>query len=411
MRSRAFANGLWDELRPNDIVHKVLEGICSNSDWKVGLIWRIDEHTNTLRQIDCWCGPSDAWIRFSVISERQTYARGIGFCGEVWRSEQAAWIPNIVEDAGYIRSGPAFEAGLRTVAAFPLWNSGHVVGVMELYSDRILEADEHFLEEMDTLGRQIGQLIERVKPDLSSREYEDKSFENPRTYQRKIDGYNRAAETLQAIYRRLGEVQESERHRLASQLHDQVGQTLTALNLNLSLMKRKLTPEAAARVGSLLDDCIELAEDVFGNIRDVMMELYPAVLKSEGLISALRWSGDQFRKRTGVTTTMVGGEPDPRLPLTVEITLFRVAQECLSNVGKHARAHTATIKLETEPRLVRLTTMDDGIGFNACIIPRLGQEHGWGTQIMRERLAAVGGRLLMESVVGQGTRIIVEVPR
>src|SRR3569832_1619115 len=141
------------------------------------------------------------------------------------------------------------------------------------------------------------------------------------------------------------------------------------------------------------------------------MELYPAVLKSEGLISALRWSGDQIRKRTGVTTTLLGGDPDPRLPLTVVSSLLRASLLCLSNVGKHARAHTATIKLDTEPRRVRLTTMDDGIGFNACIIPRLGQEHGWGTQIMRERLAAVGGRLLMESVVGQGTRIIVEVPR
>lgn len=398
-----------DDSRLDEVVCKILRQIFGDSDWKVGLIWRVDERSNTLNQFACWCGSCDAWARFGLISERLTYTRGVGFCGEVWRSKQAAWIPNIVEDAGYIRSGPAFEAGLRTVAGFPLWNADHVVGVMELYSDRILEPDEQLLRDMDTLSRRIGLLIGRIKPEHQTQNCSDELVERPQTHEQKIA--TGAAETLQAIYRRLSEVQESERHRLASQLHDHVGQSLTALNLNLSLMKRQLSADAASSIGALLDDCIELAEDVFGNIRDVMMELYPAVLKSSGLISALRWSAEQFRKRTGLTIAVAGGEPNPRLPSTVEISLFRVAQECLSNIAKHARASSATIMLETEPRLVRLTTMDDGVGFSACAVPRLGQEHGWGTQIMRERLAAVGGHLLMESTTGHGTRIVVEVPR
>jgi signal transduction histidine kinase len=401
----------WDEFRPDETLYRVLQEICENSDWRVGLLYGIDKQSRTLRQIACWCGSSDVWLRFGVISERHTYACGVGFCGEIWRSEKAIWIPNIIEDAGYIRSRPAFDAGLHTVAGFPLWNAGHVVGVMELYSDRILEADEALLETMEVLGRQIGQIIERMKLDMQSREYCDELFESERSPGRKIDGLSRAAETLQAIYRRLGEVQESERHRLASQLHDQVGQSLTALNINLSLMKKQLSSDASINVGPLLDDSISLVEDVFGNIRDVMMELYHAVLKSDGLISALRWSAEQFRKRTDVTTEVVGEEPNPRLPSTVEITLFRVAQECLSNMAKHAHASAVTVMLETGIRLVRLTTTDNGIGFNTCLIPSLGQEHGWGTQIMRERLAAIGGRLFIESAMGRGTRIIAEVPR
>lgn len=405
-----YASSHSDESDPGEAIYKILQELCGNSYWKIGLIWRIDERSDTLRQIACWCGSSDTWARFVAISERQTYARGVGFCGEIWRSEKAAWVPNIVEDAGYIRSRQASEAGLHAVAGFPLWSADHVVGVMELYSDRILDADKHLLAAMDELSRQIGVLIGRMKPDIQSRDHADDIFE-ARIHGRKIAGHSRAAETLQAIYRRLGEVQESERHRLASQLHDQVGQSLTALTLNLGLMKRTLSPEASNGVEALLDDCIALAEDVFGNIRDVMMELYPAVLKSDGLISALRWSAEQFHKRTGVKTAVTGEEPNPRLPLTVEITLFRVAQECLSNLAKHARAGTASIVVETGVRLVRLTVLDDGIGFNSCIIPHLGQEHGWGTQIMRERLAVIGGHLLIESALGYGTSIIAEVPR
>jgi signal transduction histidine kinase len=405
-----YASSHRDESHPGEAIYKILQEICGNSYWKIGLIWRIDERTDTLRQVACWCGSSDTWARFGAISERQTYARGVGFCGEVWRSEQAAWVPNIVEDAGYIRSRQASEAGLHAVAGFPLWNADHVVGVMELYSDRILDADNRLIAAMDELGRQIGMLIGRMKPEIQPRDHLDEFFETA-IHGRKIDGHSRAAETLQAIYRRLGEVQESERHRLASQLHDQVGQSLTALTLNLSLVKRQLSSEVSISVEALLDDCIALAEDVFGNIRDVMMELYPAVLKSDGLISALRWSAEQFHKRTGVNAVVMGDEPNPRLPLTVEITLFRVAQECLSNLAKHARARTATILIETGARLVRLTVMDDGIGFNTCIIPHLGQEHGWGTQIMRERLAVIGGHLLIESALGCGTSIITEVPR
>jgi len=408
---RPHVPGDPDEHRPDEDIHKILQRICEHSDWKIGLIWRVDERSSSLRQVAYWCGSSDAWARFGTISERLTYARGVGFCGEIWRSERAIWVPNIIEHAGYIRSRPASEAGLRTLAGFPLWYADHVVGIMELYSDRILESDEQLLETMDVLGRQIGALIERMKLAFQSRDYSDELFESKRTDGQQCGKNTRAAETLQAIYRRLGEVQESERHRLASQLHDQVGQSLTALNINLSLMKKSLPAEESTSVGPLLEDCIALVEEICGNVRNVMMELYPAVLKSDGLISALRWSAEQFRKRTGVTTTVIGEEPNPRLPAAVEITLFRVAQECLSNLAKHANASSATIVVKTDGRFVRLTTLDNGVGFDACTIPRLGQEHGWGTQIMRERLVAVGGRLQIESAVGRGTRIIAEVPR
>lgn len=386
-------------------IRRILSSRCG-SPWKAALIWRVDEHSNSLRQACCWHGSSDASARFGAISERQAYSRGIGFCGEIWQSECMGWIPNIIEDARFIRSQPATEAGLHTAAAAPLWHRGQVIGVLELFSDRIMEADDTQLAALARLGRRIAPRVAAMRP---RRPGENEVPPASRGLGRPVR--SREAETLQAIYRRLAEVQENERHRLASQLHDQVGQSLTALNINLSLMKRRLPADAANAIAPLLDDCIGLAENVFVNIRDVMMELYPAVLKSDGLISALRWSAEQFQRRCGVSMTLSGDDPHPRLPLTVEITLFRVAQECLSNLAKHARATRAVISLEAGPRSVRLSTRDDGQGFDACVVPAMGQEHGWGMQIMRERLAAIGGTLHIESAPMRGTRIIAEVPR
>jgi two-component system NarL family sensor kinase len=132
---------------------------------------------------------------------------------------------------------------------------------------------------------------------------------------------------------------------------------------------------------------------------------------NEGLTAALRRSAERFQHRTGVIVMVVGEDPIPRLSKTTEIALFRVAQECLTNLAKHAQAGTAVIMLETVGQRARLTVMDDGIGFDARTIPHLGHDHGWGILIMRERLTAVGGHLYVVSAVGSGTRIVAEVAR
>lgn len=407
----ALERAQWDESRPRETIRNFLRKVCESFDWKIGLLWRIDDHSNTLRQVDCWCDSSDALARFGAVSARAVFAEGVGFGWRIWHSGQLAWVPNLVDDAGFIRSRAAADAGLHTVAGFPLRNADHVVGILELYSDKIREPDKQLLDAMDVLGRQIGPFIGQASTESRWHEYSEEFFEPERPQGREANGYDQAAETLQAIYRRLSEVQENERRRLASQLHDQVGQSLTVLNLNLGLIKNQLSAEASTEGRAQLEDCLKLVEDIAENIRNVMTELHPAVLNSHGLLAALRWSAEQFQKRTAIPTAVTGEEPVPRLPATVELALFRVAQESLSNLAKYARASSAAITLEAGARFVRLTTTDNGIGFDACAIPQLGEEHGWGIQIMRERLTAVGGRLYVESVPGRGTRVIAEVSR
>ena len=209
--------------------------------------------------------------------------------------------------------------------------------------------------------------------------------------------------------RRLVEVQESERRTLANDLHDLVGQKLTALNINLNIVKLESAPSMAAGSGTRLNDSLKLVEETIESIRNVMAELRPAVLDDYGLAAALRWYAEQFGKRTGIVTTVGEQGPARRLSLAVEESLFRIAQESLTNVAKYARTGKVAVTLVTTPDMSRLTIADDGCGFDPSAWKHPAKDHGWGLMIMRERAAAVGAELSVESAPGLGTRVIVTV--
>lgn len=209
--------------------------------------------------------------------------------------------------------------------------------------------------------------------------------------------------------RRLVEVQETERRDLANELHDLVGQNMTALNINLNIVKMESVASASAQVRARLDDSLKLVEATIENIRNVMMSLRPPVLDDYGLPGVLRWYVEQFIRRTGIPTSVIEQGSARRLPLASEETLFRIAQEALGNVAKYARAGKVTVTVDTKPEVTRLTIADDGCGFDplACGAPAKG--HGWGLMIMRERAAAIDAELTVESAPGHGTRVIVTV--
>ena len=216
------------------------------------------------------------------------------------------------------------------------------------------------------------------------------------------------SEKLEAakVSRRLVEVQEAERRVLANELHDLVGQKLTAISINLNIVKSQLAPTQTALFGARLEDSLTLVEETTESIRDVMTALRPAILDDYGLTPVLRWYVDEFAKRTGITSAVIERGPTRRLPPAMEEALFRIAQEALANVAKYARARKATVTLETSPG-IRLTIADDGCGFDPTARHLPARDHGWGLMIMRERAAAVGAQLAVESAPGRGTQVIV----
>jgi PAS domain S-box-containing protein len=215
----------------------------------------------------------------------------------------------------------------------------------------------------------------------------------------------RYADGLRAVSRRLVEVQETERRGLANELHDLVGQQLTALNINLNIVKMESASSITPQIGARLEDSLKLVEETIESVRDVMAELRPAVLDDFGLTPVLRWYAERFVKRMGVATTVIERAPTRRLLQAAEEAFFRIAQEALANVAKYARAKTATLTLDITPQGNSLTIADDGCGFDPSACHQPAKDHGWGLMIMRERAAAVGAELTVESTPGCGTRV------
>jgi two-component system sensor histidine kinase UhpB len=209
----------------------------------------------------------------------------------------------------------------------------------------------------------------------------------------------------------VAEIEEAERQRLAQNLHDLVGQNLTALGLNLNLVQTYIPEETEELVHSRLDDSLALVEETMGRIRSVMADLRPPVLDDYGLMAALDWYGRQFASRTQVTVTVEGKEPEPRMDDSTENALFRIAQEALTNVAKHAQAAQVTMTMTADDGIVRLVIADDGIGFEPAQLRRRGGQQGWGLMTMTERAEAVGGHCHIASQPQQGTLVIVEVAR
>jgi PAS domain S-box-containing protein len=206
----------------------------------------------------------------------------------------------------------------------------------------------------------------------------------------------------------------ADRRLVARELHDQVGQNLSALSLSLSALReqvRTLPEEAAVLFCQRIDDALSLVREAAVRTRDIMADLRPPVLDDYGLMAALRWHAEGLRRRTSLSVTLQGKEPEPRLPAPVEIALFRIAQEALMNVAKHAGTNEAWVTLETDEMTVRLVVADTGVGFDPAEITEQEGHAGWGLITIKERAEAVGGHIRVESQPEQGTRVTVEVPR
>lgn len=218
-------------------------------------------------------------------------------------------------------------------------------------------------------------------------------------------------EQLRALTVQLAEVEDAERLRLSRELHDQVGQNLSALGINLNIILTQLPEGVNPQVLYRLDDSIKLVEQAGEQIRNVMANLRPPVLDDYGLVAALRWYGDQFSRRTGITINMVGEDPDPRLETRLENAMFRIVQEALTNVAKHAQASKVSVTVNIDSEVLHLEIADDGIGFDTARHTKPEDDQGWGMLTMTERAEAVGGQCRIESTPHQGTRVTVEVPR
>jgi signal transduction histidine kinase len=207
----------------------------------------------------------------------------------------------------------------------------------------------------------------------------------------------------QDSFRRVVEAQELERRRLARELHDETGQALTSILLGLKTLEEQLA-DTASRAAA--EELRELVVSTLQDVRRLAVELRPSALDDFGLVAALERLTASFTEQTGISVDFQTALADERLPEEVETALYRIVQESLTNVVKHARARRVSILLARKAGTVKAVVEDDGQGFDEA--RQAGD--GYGLVGMRERLALLGGRLEVESGRDAGTTIAAEVP-
>jgi PAS domain S-box-containing protein len=215
------------------------------------------------------------------------------------------------------------------------------------------------------------------------------------------------SERVQALSRRLLTAQEDERRHLARELHDEFGQVLAAVNFQLHAAKGLAGAAALPR----LEECNALLQQAGEQVRSLALELRPTMVDTLGLEAVLRWLAERHEQRTGseVLVDAVLSGPPPSADLA--IACFRVAQEALTNVVRHAQARHVRIELRQDESVLELVVRDDGVGFAVTPTQEQAARRGsLGLLGMRERMQILGGILDVESEPGRGTRIRASVP-
>ncbi len=224
-----------------------------------------------------------------------------------------------------------------------------------------------------------------------------------------IDEIKQAEDDLRSYSRRLIEMEESLRKQLAAELHDEIGRDLTAIGMNLAIIGGSMSEASNTQV-EIIEDSKRLTEGISRSVRGIMSSLRPPVLDDFGLVAALRWHSEFFSKRFGIETLVQADDSFPRLTIKREEALFRIAQEALMNIAKHADSPCATITLRSIAGMILLAVGDEGKGLVLASSVQLLGDSGWGIKIMRERAELIGGTLHVESSPKNGTVVLVNIP-
>jgi signal transduction histidine kinase len=282
----------------------------------------------------------------------------------------------------------AGDMAIASHVTIPIRARAHVMGLLGIASADSRSFGRDDVKLLEAIGQQLGVAIEnaRLWDDLREKE--------------RVRG--------QLLEKIIG-AQEDERKRIARELHDDTGQAITSLMVGLRAASDSCEPAARTQFAALR----EIAAQTLESVKRMARELRPALLDDLGLAAALERYVSGYRANTGLNTDLqvTGFGQAGRLPAEVELTTYRIIQEALTNVVKHAQAHSVSIVVERKPRSLVAIVEDDGRGFDVRSILAATQEEGrLGLYGMRERAELIGGRLQLESTPGSGSSVFVEVP-
>jgi PAS domain S-box-containing protein len=316
-------------------------------------------------------------------------ALGEGVCGRVAETGE----PLVITDYANWEGRPGqFDAG-------PTFN---VLGVPIKRGQRFLGA---LYVNDDNVDRRFDQADIRLATMFASQAAV--AIENARL----LNALQQHQNDLRRLSARLMHAQEEERKSISQGLHDELGQSLTAMSINLAALRALLPEEWNALALDRLDETVALVDETLDHVRDLSLELRPSMLDDLGLVPTLRWYANSYEKRAGVHVVLNTINLDERLAPELETLLYRVVQEALTNVARHAQATVVHARLERTGGIIDVVIKDDGMGFDERqLAAREVPQRGAGLLGMRERVVSQGGTLVVDSHPGRGTRLTIRVP-
>ncbi len=365
-----------------------LEGICADTAQVLGTdraaIWMLEDHGATLcaaAMYERGGARHDELPRFPMSGLSQYIA--------MLRTERVFQSSDVQSDARLRGFTDATQpmASSRAILAAAVWRAGELAGVVSV--SQLEGARRWYPDEANFVGGVADQVAQVLL-----------DFER-----------EQVLADLQVLAGELTRIQNEERRRIGRELHDSTGQTLAALELDLARLS-EATKSLAAKPRELLENAVRLARQCSTEIRTASYLLHPPLLDELGLVSALRWLADGLRDRSGIEVRLELPDSMPRLSQANELTLFRVAQEALTNVQRHSASPWVALRLGVLAHGVSLEVEDAGRGIarrdplRGPAVPTLGV----GLAGMRERIRQVGGTFTVESAGAAGTRIRAVVP-
>src|SRR5512146_752689 len=358
------------------ILERVLEITTRTFAATVGVILLLDSETSTLRV------KSAVGLGKGELNEDLAIELGRGFTGQIAESGEPGILPDLNASSGVLN--PVLRNYAKALWGMPLKANDRVIGVIAIGFERPYQWLPTERDLLRAIADRSALAIDRAAMVDAVREREVRIAE--------LSGH-------------LLKAQEEERKRISRELHDETGQALMVIRLYLGMLESTVAGRAPkTKIHELLD----VVDRTIEGIRRIIARLSPLLLQELGMVAAIRKEAKDFSRNTGVQTEVALAEDVGRLEPEVETAIYRVVQEALHNIAKHAQAKTVSVQVTRDAKGIRAVVEDDGVGIPGS--SQNPQRRTFGLAGMRERITALGGTIRVHSRKGQGTRITVNVP-
>ncbi|PKA14644.1 GAF domain-containing sensor histidine kinase [Leptospira haakeii] len=364
-----------------------VDRICAIADWKLGLVCLVLEESEKPEYSSISFSREEKFLKEFRNLLRSKSKKEESILTERVRSGRK---PILLENfSSYLKGdikGLSLKAGIEEAIGIPILVKENLVGVLEFYSGN-KSTDPSFFEAVSHISSQIGRVFER------------RDAENH---------LKTSGEQLRALSARLQEVREEERLLVAREIHDELGQLLTVLKIDLTLLKNNFQKSKGSdSVVSELLSMIKVADSGIESVQRIATELRPLILEDLGLLEGIEWYAKDFEKRTGIRCEIKIPAGILSLEKDASIALFRIFQEALTNAARHSKASLIQVSCLEEGRFLILKIQDNGIGIDP---KKINQSKSLGLIGMRERAVVLGGEVSISGGFGKGASVIVKIP-